>query len=48
MLHELYKKNKVYTAFLKSEKEDFFCGLFTIAGNMLNIFFQNLHQIIIH
>ena len=51
MLHELYKKNKVYTVFLKSEKEDLFCGLFTIAGNTVEYFFSksslNHHSLIV-
>lgn len=51
MLHELYKKNKVYTVFLKNEKEDIFCGLFTIAGNTVEYFFSksssNHHSLIV-
>ena len=41
MLHELYKKNKIYAAFLKSEKKEFFSCLFTIAGNTVEYFFSN-------
>lgn len=51
MLHHLYKKNKIYTAFLKSEKKNFFCGLFTMAGNTVEYFFSkpssNHHSLII-